>query len=70
MMWTLACSVHGVVAEMRQIHRDYRVLWRKSDSAATLSKGEHPNPCPDRLLVLFWAHYIEDGPHLLCTGSL
>ena len=20
--------------------------------------------------MLFWAHYIEDGPHLLCTGSL
>ena len=29
-----------------------------------------PNPCLDRLLLLFWAHYIEDGPHLLCTGSL
>ena len=29
-----------------------------------------PNPCLDRLLLLFWAHYIEDDPHLLCTGSL
>ena len=27
-----------------------------------------PDPCLDRLLLLFWAHYIEDGPHLLCTG--
>ena len=33
-------------------------------------KGEHPDPCLDRLLLLFWAHYIEDGPHLLCTDSL
>ena len=24
----------------------------------------------DRLLLLFWAHYSEDDPHLLCTGSL
>ena len=35
----------------------------KRDSAATLSRGEHLNPCLDRLLLLFWAHYIEDGPH-------
>ena len=37
---------------------------------ATLSTEEHPDPCLDRLLLLFWAHYIEDGPHLLCTGWL
>ena len=37
---------------------------------ATLSREERPDPCLDRLLLLFWAHYIEDGPHLLCTGSL
>ena len=34
---------------------------------ATLSRGEHLDPCLDRLLLLFWAHYIEDGPHLLCA---
>ena len=68
-MWTPSRSVHGVVAEMRQIHMDYQVLWRKRDSTATLSRGEHLDPCFDRLLLLFWAHYIEDGPHLLCTGS-
>ena len=28
-----------------------------------------PDPCLDRLLLLFWAHYIKDDPHLLCTGS-
>ena len=39
--------------------------------ARPLSQGESaPNPCLDRLLLLFWAHYIEDGPHLLCTGSV
>ena len=37
---------------------------------ATLSREEVPDPSLDRLLLLFWAHYIEDGPHLLCTGSL
>ena len=50
----------------RQIHTDYyRVLWRKRDGKATLSRGERPNPCLDGLLLLFWAHYIEDGPYLL-----
>ena len=39
---------------MRQIHMDYRVLWRKRDGTATLSRGEHPDPCLDRLLLLFW----------------
>ena len=53
---------------MRQIHTDYRVLWRKREGTATLSRGEHLDPCFDRLLLLFWAHYIEDDPHLLGTG--
>ena len=42
MIQTLAYSVRGIVAGMRQIHTDYRVLWRKKDSMATLSRGEHP----------------------------
>ena len=54
----------------RQIHTDYRVLWRKRDGAATLSRGERLDPCLDRHSLLFWAHYVEDDPHLLCTGSL
>ena len=58
-----------VVAETRQIHMDYRVLWRKRDSRATLSREERLNPCLDRLLLLFWAHYIENDPHLLCSVS-
>ena len=37
---------------------------------ATLSRGECSDPCLDRLLLLFWAHYIEDDPHLLCSGWL
>ena len=55
---------------MRQIHTDYRVLWRKRDDTATLSRRECLAFCLDRLLLLFWAHYIEDDPHLLCTGSI
>ena len=29
-----------------------------------------PDPCLDSLLLLFWAHYMEDAPHLLCTVLL
>ena len=54
----------------RQIHTDYRVLWRKRDGVASLSRGERLDSCFDGLLLLFWVHYIEDDPHLLCTGSL
>ena len=37
--------------------------------AHALSQGESAwTLCLDGLLLLFWAHYIEDGPHLLCTG--
>ena len=43
-MGTPACSVHDIVAEMRQIHMDYQVLWRKTEGMATLSRGEHPDP--------------------------
>ena len=58
------------MAEMKQIHMNYQVLWRKREVVSTLSREEHLDPCLDRLLLLFWAHYIEDGPHLMCTGSL
>ena len=35
-----------------------------------LSKLERvpQDPRLDRLLLFFWAHYIEDGPHLLRIG--
>ena len=65
---TPARSVRGAVAETRHTHTDYRVLWRRRDCTATLSRGEHPNLSLDRLLLLFLAHYLEDGPHLLYTG--
>ena len=45
-----------------------RALWRKKDGADTLSRGELADPCLERLLLLFWAHYMENGPHSLCTG--
>ena len=41
-MQSLACSARDVMAEMRQIHTDYLVLWRKKDCTTTLSRGEHP----------------------------
>ena len=58
-MQTPACSVSNVVAETTQIHVVYQVLWRKRDSTATLSRGEHLDPYLDRLLLLFWVHYIR-----------
>ena len=69
MTWIPAYRILGCGGN-RQIHTDYRVLWRKRNGTATLSRGEHQDPCLDRLLLLFWAHYMEDDPHLLCTGSL
>ena len=39
LMWSPACSVRGVVAETRQIHMDYQVLWRER-TAQPLSQGE------------------------------
>ena len=68
-MRSSASSVHGIVAETRQTHTDYQDLWRKMDSTATLSRGECPDPCLDRLLLLFWAHYIKDGPYLPFTEN-
>ena len=67
--WILAGKILCCVSN-RQIHRDYRVLWRKRDSTATLSREECPEICLDRLVLPFWAHYTEDGPHLLCTRLL
>ena len=68
-MWIPGCRILCCGGN-RQVHTDYQVLWRKRDRAATLSRGECPNLFLDRLLLLFWAGYIEDGPHLLLTGLL
>ena len=57
-MWPPACSVRDVLAETRQIHTDYRVLWRKRDTRP-LSREERLDPCLSRLLLLFWAHYMR-----------
>ena len=63
-----------VVAAIDKYTRTTEILWRKRDGMAILwerARGlERDDPCLDRLLLLFWAHYIEDGPHLLYTGSL
>ena len=58
-----------------QIHTGYRnPVEKKRWHGHSLSEGEgerarEPDPCLDRLLLLFWVHYSEDDPHLLCTGS-
>ena len=51
-MRTLASHVCGVVDETRQIHMDYQSPVEKKDGVVTLSRGEHLNPCLDRLLLL------------------
>ena len=70
LMWTLARSVRDIVAETRQIHMDYRVLWKKKVGTATLSGGEHPNPCLERLLLAFLIAYVKEGFHSLYLGLL
>ena len=69
-----------VVAAVDKFTWTTEILWRTRDGMATLqvregerareSPRERADPCLDRLLLLFWAHYIEDGPHLLRMGSL
>ena len=67
------CHIH--------IHTDYRdpvgekgrrghSLKRRGplSASATPSRGEHPNPCLDKLLLVFQAPYIKEGPLLLCKG--
>ena len=63
-------SGDGIRVLWLQWTNSHGVLWRRRDGKATLFRAEHPDPCLDRLVLLLWAHYIEDGPHLLCTGSL
>ena len=44
------------------------ILWRKRDGTATLSRGERPDPCLDKLLLVFQAPNIKEGPLLLYKG--
>ena len=63
------------MAAIDKYTRTTEILRRKRDSMregekARESPRERADSCLDRLLLLFWALYSEDGPHLLCTGSL
>ena len=69
----------GAVVAMDKFTWTTEILWRKRGGMAALQVREsvraresprEPSTCLDRLLWLFWAHYTEDGPYLLCTGSL
>ena len=54
----------------KQIHMDYRSpVGKKGQHGHSLGETG-PDPCLNRLLLLCWAYYIEDNPHLLCIGSL
>ena len=55
LQWTNSHRLHSPVQEKGQLGH--------------YSRGEHTDPCLDRLLLLFWAHYIENDPHLLCSVS-
>ena len=67
------------MAAIYKYTRTTEILWRKRDSMATLqvregvrareSPRERADPCLDRLLLFFWAHYMEDGPCLLYTSD-
>ena len=52
-----------------QIHRDCRSpVEKKGRQGHSEWERQGPNLCLDWLLLLFWAHYMENGPHSLCTG--
>ena len=66
-----------VVAAMDKFTQTKEGLWRRRDiwplskrerGRERVQERERADPCLDRLLLLFWAHYIEDGLHLLCTS--
>ena len=79
-MWSTASSVRGIVAEMRQIHTEYRVLWRKRDGTATISRGEHlrvPWPIPQgestltlALTGFYWLNLHKNAGHICKAQSL
>ena len=63
MMWILASRIL-CCGYNRQIYKDYRnPVEKKGWHGHTLSEREgerarEPDPCLDRLLLLFWVHYI------------
>ena len=58
-LWLQWTNSHGLLSPVEE----------KGLQGHSLKRRTAP-PCLDRLLLLVWAHYIEDGPHLLCTGLL
>ena len=65
--YTRTTNIHRNPVEEKGWHG--HSLSEREGERARESPRESP-PCLDRFLLLFWAHYSEDGPHLLGTGSL
>ena len=45
-----------------KIHKDYRSLVEKKGWHSPSLSEKGPDPCLDRLLLLFWAHYMRMVP--------
>ena len=58
-----------VVDATNKFTRTAEVLWRKRDGMASLWVRERPDPCLDRLLLLFWEHYLKEGLHSSLSRS-
>ena len=69
MMWILASRI-CVVAAIDKYTQTTESCGGKGRVQPLSQEESTLTPALDRLLLLFWAHYIEDDPHLLCTGSL
>ena len=67
-LWLQYTSTHG----LQKPCGEKGTAWplSKWERASGLERAqERANPRLDRLLLFFWAHYMEDGLHLPCTGS-
>ena len=53
MIQTLACSVHGIMDEMRQIHTDYRNPVEEKGRQGHCLKGRAPRPFPGQAFTAF-----------------
>ena len=69
-MWTPAPRVTVLWLQQRNSHGLQKSVEKKGRHYDSLREREGRDPWLDRLLLLFWVHDMEDGPHLLPTGSL
>ena len=68
-LWLQYTNTHGLQKSCGGKGMAWPPSKRERVRGVERARERGPIPAWTGFYCFFWAHYMEDGPHLLCTGS-